>query len=143
MSKLPVLKPKEIVKMLAANPSDARLYFKLGYLFANEIKVNKVSADLAIANFTKAALLDPKVENGGAFNNLGNIYFTLGDRKSAKENYIKAISINPSLIDARLNLGIAYYYEGKLKESSAEFEKALELDPKNSSAIYMLKKMRE
>ncbi|PIU83163.1 MAG: hypothetical protein COS68_05295, partial [Elusimicrobia bacterium CG06_land_8_20_14_3_00_38_11] len=134
---------KEIEKMLAANPSDARLYFKLGYLFANEIKVNKVSADLAIANFTKAALLDPKVENGGAFNNLGNIYFTLGDRKSAKENYIKAISINPSLIDARLNLGIAYYYEGKLKESSAEFEKALELDPKNSSAIYMLKKMRE
>ncbi|PJA79881.1 MAG: hypothetical protein CO148_05720, partial [Nitrospirae bacterium CG_4_9_14_3_um_filter_41_27] len=74
----------------------------MGYLFANEIKVNKVSADLAIANFTKAALLDPKVENGGAFNNLGNIYFTLGDRKSAKENYIKAISINPSLIDARL-----------------------------------------
>lgn len=134
---------KEIVKMIAANPSDARLYFKLGYLFANEIKVNKASAGLAIANFTKAALLDPKVENGGAFNNLGNIYFTLGDKKSAKENYIKAISINPSLIDARLNLGIAYYYEGKLKESSEEFEKVLELDPKNSSAVYMLKKMRE
>ncbi|PKM92870.1 MAG: hypothetical protein CVU80_01070 [Elusimicrobia bacterium HGW-Elusimicrobia-4] len=134
---------KEIEKMIASNPSDARLYFKLGYLFANEIKVNKSAAPSAIANFTKAALLDPKVENGGAFNNLGNIYFTLGDRKSAKENYIKAISINPSLIDARLNLGIAYYYEGKLKESSAEFEKVLELDPKNSSAIYMLKKMRE
>ncbi|MBI5574274.1 MAG: O-antigen ligase family protein [Elusimicrobia bacterium] len=134
---------KEILKMLAANPSDARLYFKLGYLFASEIKVNKTSANLAIENFTKAALLDPKVENGGAFNNIGNIYFTLGDRKSAKENYIKAININPSLIDARLNLGIAYYYEGKLKESSEEFEKVLELDPKNSSAIYMLKKMRE
>ena len=134
---------KEIVKMIASNPNDARLYFKLGYLFANEIKVNSAAAALAIANFTKASLLDPKVENGGAFNNLGNIYFTLGDRKSAKENYIKAININPSLIDARLNLGIAYYYEGKLKESSEEFEKVLELDPKNSSAIYMLKKMRE
>lgn len=134
---------KEIVKMIASNPNDARLYFKLGYLFANEIKVNKSAVSQAIANFTKAVSLDPKVENGGAFNNLGNIYFTLGDRKKAKENYIKAININPSLIDARLNLGIAYYYEGKLKESSAEFEKVLELDPKNSSAIYMLKKMRE
>jgi len=134
---------KEIVKMIASNPNDARLYFKLGYLFANEIKVNKSAANLAIVNFTKAALLDPKVENGGAFNNLGNIYFTLGDRKSAKENYIKAINVNPLLVDAHLNLGIAYYYEGKLKESSAEFEKVLELDPKNSSAIYMMKKMRE
>ncbi|HAX61971.1 MAG TPA: hypothetical protein DCX95_05390 [Elusimicrobia bacterium] len=137
------LQKKELERLIASNPNDARLYFKLGYLFANEIKVNKDSANFAIENFTKAAILDPKVENGGAFNNLGNIYFTLGDRRRAKENYIKAIGINPSLIDARLNLGIAYYYEGKLKESSSEFEKVLELDPKNSTAVYMLKKMRE
>ncbi|MEW6557669.1 MAG: O-antigen ligase family protein [Elusimicrobiota bacterium] len=132
-----------IHKMLATNPADARLYFKLGYLWANEIKTNRESAKLAIENFTKAAQLDPAVEHGGAFNNLGNIYFTLGDRTKAKENYIKAISINPKLIDAHLNLGIAYYYEGKLNESAVEFETVLKLDPKNASAIYMLKKMRE
>jgi O-antigen ligase/cytochrome c-type biogenesis protein CcmH/NrfG len=134
---------KEIQKMLASNPGDARLYFKLGYLWANEIKVNKNAVTPAIENFEKAAQLDPNVENGGAFNNLGNIYFTLNNRQLAKENYIKAINVNPSLIDSRLNLGIAYYYEGKLKESSEQFEKVLELDPKNSSALYMLKRMRE
>lgn len=135
---------KDIVhKMIASNPDDARLYFKLGYIWANEIKTNNNAAEKAIEYFTRSVQIDPTVEKGGAFNNLGNIYFTLGNRGLAKENYIKAININSNLTDAHLNLGIAYYYEGKLKESSIEFEKVLKIDPKNSSAVYMLKKMRE
>lgn len=141
---------KMIENMIAANPSDARLYFKLGYVWANEIKpnknagqVNRVAVQKAIENFSRATQISPSVENGGAYNNLGNIYFTLNDRAKAKENYIKAININPALIDAHLNLGLAYYYEGELKKSAVEFEEVLKLDSKNSSAMYMLKKMRE
>ncbi|MBN1384918.1 MAG: tetratricopeptide repeat protein [Elusimicrobia bacterium] len=142
---------KEIIeKMIAATPSDARLYFKLGYIWANEIKpnkgssqINRVAVQKAVENFSRAVQINPAVENGGAYNNLGNIYFTINNRAKAKENYIKAIEINPELIDAHLNLGLAYYYEGKLQKSAVEFESVLKLDPKNSSAIYMLKKMRE
>ncbi|MDD5687787.1 MAG: O-antigen ligase family protein [Elusimicrobia bacterium] len=133
----------EILKLIASNPADARLYFKLGYIWANEIKVNKSAIPKAIESFLRATQIDPYVENGGAFNNLGNIYFTLGDRSKAKENYIKAINVNPKLIDAHINLGIVYYYEGRLKESTIEFENVLAIDSKNSSAIFMLKKMRE
>lgn len=141
---------KMIENMIAANPSDARLYFKLGYVWANEIKPNKNDGRIsrgavqkAVENFSRAAQISPSVENGGAYNNLGNIYFTINDRAKARENYIKAININPGLIDAHLNLGLAYYYEGELKKSAVEFESVLKLDSKNSSAIYMLKKMRE
>ncbi|OGS34886.1 MAG: hypothetical protein A2474_07860 [Elusimicrobia bacterium RIFOXYC2_FULL_34_12] len=134
---------KAIQSMINSNPTDARLYFKLGYLWANEIKENKEAIPKAIENFKKAAEIDPNIENGGAYNNLGNIFFTIGNRAMAKENYKKAININSNLIDAHLNLGITYYYEGKLKESVTEFEKVLKLDPKNLQAVYMLKKMRE
>ena len=129
--------------MIDSNPGDAQLYFKLGYLWANEIKTNKEAIQKAIEYFSKAADINPAIENGGAYNNLGNIYFTIGNRAMAKENYIRAINVNPKLIDAHLNLGIAYYYDGKLKESVAEFEKVLQLEPKNLQAVYMLKKMRE
>ncbi|OGS44844.1 MAG: hypothetical protein A2539_03705 [Elusimicrobia bacterium RIFOXYD2_FULL_34_15] len=134
---------KIVQKMIDSNPGDAQLYFKLGYLWANEIKTNKEAIQKAIEYFSKAADINPAIENGGAYNNLGNIYFTIGNRAMAKENYIRAINVNPKLIDAHLNLGIAYYYDGKLKESVAEFEKVLQLEPKNLQAVYMLKKMRE
>ncbi|MEM4368529.1 MAG: tetratricopeptide repeat protein, partial [Candidatus Anstonellales archaeon] len=74
--------------------------------------------------------------------NLGNIMFYI-DRKKAIEYYLKSIEINPRQVDARLNLGITYYLEGKLDLASEHFNEVLKIDPKNEKAIVYLKKMRE
>ncbi|MFN3551117.1 MAG: tetratricopeptide repeat protein, partial [Endomicrobiia bacterium] len=45
--------------------------------------------------------------------------------------------------DARVNLGIAYYYQGKINFAAEEFNKVLKIDPNNEKAIFYIKKMRE
>ena len=44
----------------------------------------------------------------------------------------RAAQIDPSYAAAHNNLGIAYEHEGELDKARAAYEKALELEPKNS-----------
>ena len=74
-------------------------------------------------------------------NNLGNIYFTTGQRSAAIYFWEKSLEIKPDQIDARFNLGYAYYMEGKLKEAAEHLKKVLEQDPKNAKARIVLEKM--
>ena len=77
----------------------------------------------------------------GAYNNLGNIYYTVGKQDSAVMYYREALKRNPSLVDAHFNLGYIYYHKGLLKEAVGEFKKVIELDPDNYKAKIMLEKM--
>ncbi|MDG5815912.1 tetratricopeptide repeat protein [Chitinispirillales bacterium ANBcel5] len=49
----------------------------------------------------------------------------------AIEEYKKALSINPELIDAYLGLGTIYEWQGKYKEAIKKYEEALSVDPQN------------
>jgi tetratricopeptide (TPR) repeat protein len=50
---------------------------------------------------------------------------------SAITNYTKAIKINPKLVKAYNNRGIAYIWKKQYDLAVADFNKAIELDPKN------------
>ncbi len=114
----------------------AKTYEKIAWVYAKEKNFIK-----AIENYEKAIAFNPF--EPGPYNNLGNIYFLMNDRKKAIDYYKKSVEVSPNQIDAHTNLGIVYYYEGMLKESAEQFNTVLKLDPKNEKAIVMLKKMRE
>jgi tetratricopeptide (TPR) repeat protein len=67
----------------------------------------------------------------------------LGKRTEAIDYYNNALAINPQLIDAHLNLGICYFYEGKLREAANHINQVIALDPHNPKALDLLKQMVE
>jgi O-antigen ligase len=126
----------EFEELAVKYPEKASIYEKLGWIYAKEKKWEP-----AIKNYEKAFGLNPALF--GPLNNLGNIYFLLNQRDKAIFYWTKSLKINPNQTDSRLNLAMAYYYNGQLKEASDELKKVLELDPKNEKAIVMLKQMVE
>jgi O-antigen ligase len=126
----------ELEQLVKEYPGEAKVYEKLGWIYAKEKNFRK-----AIENFERAVRLNPELF--GAYNNLGNIYFHLGNRAKSIEYYKKSLQINNNQVDSHLNLGITYYYEGRLKEAADEFNDVLKIDPENDRAIVMLKRMRE
>jgi tetratricopeptide (TPR) repeat protein len=83
----------------------------------------------AIAEFTKAIILDPKL--AVAYNNRGIAFYNLEKNVEAIADCTKAIELDPKLAAAYNNRGLAYL-DGlkKYPEAVADFTKAIELDPK-------------
>lgn len=140
----------DLENLVRQYPQQWKYWEKLGFALAKEIqrkepdgkKVNDLAiAEKAVAAYLKAYELNPSAE--GPPNNLGNIYYTINRRHEAIEWWKRAIQSNPDKIDARLNLGLAYYNEGKIKESAIQLEEVIKRDPKNEKAIVMLKRMVE
>ena len=121
---------------LAKEPGNGELAEQLGYLYARE-----KAWEPAIARFELAARAAPA--RPGPLNNLGNIYYSIGNFDKAIEYWEKSLAVQPDQLDAHLNLGKLYYERGRLKESAAHLEAALKLDPNNDKARIMLKKMVE
>ncbi|MBN2406799.1 MAG: tetratricopeptide repeat protein [Elusimicrobia bacterium] len=124
----------ELSGIIEKGTDNAMVYYKLGWVQAKDREFEE-----AIGSFERAVELDDRL--AGAYNNLGNIYFTLGERGKAANYYIKAININPNLTDAHFNLGYIFYHQGRLKEASAEFTIVLKQNPDNYKAKTMLEKM--
>ncbi len=126
----------ELLQLSNQHPTDARVYEKLAWVYAKQKMFGQ-----AIEAYRAALKIVP---TSSAFNNLGNIYFlSMGNKDLAIECYNNSLTINQNQIDARLNLGVAYYYKGKLKEAADQFKKVLELDPNNEKAIVYYKRMVE
>ena len=131
-------------------PERWQVWDKLGYAYAKEIEkkdaagnksIQPAMAERSVGAYLKAHKLNPKAE--GPPNNIGNIFYTLHRAHEAIEWWKEAVRINPERLDARLNLGIAYFYQGKIKESSAQMEEVLKRDPRNKTALVLLKRMVE
>lgn len=131
-------------------PDQWRYWEKLGYAYAKEIQsvdaggkkeIRSLAVQKALASYERAYQLNPSAE--GPANNLGNIYFTVNRRADAIAWWRKGIENNPEKIDARLNLGLCYFYEGRIKEAAEQFQEVLKREPNNEKAIVMLKRMVE
>jgi len=122
-------------KKLAENPADYDALYNLGWFYAKE-KNWRPAADA----FIKAAGIRP---SPGLWNNIGNIFFSTGNRPKAIEAYNNALALNPDMVDSHFNLGYTYFYEGRLKEAAACFREVLKRDPNNAKAIVMMEKMKE
>ncbi len=64
-----------------------------------------------------------------AFSGLGNSYWDAGDIKTATDNYLKAIKLNPQNLEAYNNLGMLYSSQKIYDEAIKCHEKALKINP--------------
>lgn len=98
---------------LADNPNDAEAYFQLGvsYSFLDSVA-------LAYENFSQAMALDPKkkkdAENNIQHNfakhyKLGQSAYKRDDFQAASEEFVLAVSADPTQAVGYYNLGVSYY----------------------------------
>ncbi len=131
-------------------PGEWKVWDKLGFAYAKIIEgkdfqgkkvVYPANAEKSVNAYMKAFQLNPAAE--GPPNNIGNIFYTMRKPAEAIEWWKRAVTINPEKIDARLNLSIAYYSLGRVKDASQQLEEVLKRDPQNKTALVMLKRMVE
>ena len=136
----------DLERLAKLHPYEPALLEKLAYFYSKEIKtkkkkINAVMAQNAITTYQQLIQVDPN--KVAAYNNLANVYYTIGQKESAIKTWKKAVREHPTFLDGHLNLGKVLYVDGKLKESAAHFETVLRLDPNNSEALIFLKRMVE
>lgn len=117
--------------VLAAKPKDIQARYLKGLIL-----VEKGKTDDAIAIFL--ALTEDSPDRPEPYNNLGFLYALQGQYDKAKTAMEMAIHIQPTYAMAHENLGDIY-----AKLASKEYERALQLDPNNSSPQNKLTTVRQ
>ena len=84
----------------------------------------KQDNEKAIATTLKALDDDPAF--GAAWDNLGQIYYSMGDREKALENFEKAVSFKANLPDSLYFLGVMAEENGDTAAAKLYFERARE-----------------
>jgi tetratricopeptide (TPR) repeat protein len=67
------------------------------------------------------------------WNKIAIAYHQLGDHKTAKQDYEKALKLDPNYAVARNNLGTIYHEQKSYRRAIREYKKALELEPTSAS----------
>tara|TARA_B100001057_G_C22804424_1_gene932764 strand:+ start:154 stop:1704 length:1551 start_codon:yes stop_codon:yes gene_type:complete len=94
--------------------------------------------DLKMAANAFVYIIGLDKKNTAAYNNLGNVFKTQKKFEEAKDNYSKALEINPTFINAIINLGNLYFELNDFKNATDHYLKAIEIDNKNALAHYNL-----
>ena len=76
--------------------------------------------------------------SGSSDINPGDAAFNKGDYSAAVVGYTESLQTNPTDLDLLFGRGRAYQELGKLLEAQADFEQALNLDPKNFQVLLSL-----
>ena len=85
--------------------------------------------NLAKTLFHKAIKINP--HNPSINNNLGNIFFELGEKEKAIKYYEKVIQLQPNHGDVYYNLGIIFNSLGKYQKAANYFQKTIQINPNN------------
>ena len=94
--------------------------------YINKFKVPEDDDSIYMVNLNKIQTL------GCFFNNLGNSYSEIGDTEQALLALERAVEINPSLAESRINLGNIYLKKERIEDAIYEYETALEINPSNA-----------
>ena len=156
-------------KALELNPEDADNHMYLGCLLENEgddsharghlekaVKINPLSHgaqanfgnhlsrhnehEAAIKHLQKA--LEIKKDDC-CYEWLGGSYAAIGNWKEAEHAFRKAIELNPLNASLLRNLGICLVNQGQLIEAKERIEDAIKIDPTDTIATTLLKKITE
>jgi tetratricopeptide (TPR) repeat protein len=106
------------------------------YLYANRgaAYARKGDLDHAIADFSEAIRLDPKLAAG--YHNRGNAYQAKSDFDRAIADFGEAIRLDPKAAAGYYNRGSAYQTKGDLDHAIADFDETIRLDPAFAAAYY-------
>ena len=114
------------------SPNKARPHNGLGLALSRTGRL-----DEAIVEFQRVLELDPK--HGGAYLNLGSIYFKQGKLEEAIQALQKSIVLSPRLSpEAYNNLGVIFLNQGKTEEALKAYQQSVNIRPLNDAALYNL-----
>lgn len=124
-------------RILAIEPNNAKIYYKLGVHYMNIDELNR-----AIEAYTKATQLNPN--DADSFYNLGYIFTVkVKDYHEALDYYSKSIKANPNQnYKAHYGKGYAYEMLGDVINAKKEYLKTLELLPVHQPAKEGLQRIR-
>ncbi|MGH7487587.1 MAG: tetratricopeptide repeat protein, partial [bacterium] len=74
--------------------------------------------------------------------NLGSLWMQRGRASEAMRLWEDALSRNPGLTTARINLAVAQYRSGQTAAAEASLQKALDYDPDQPTARQLLSAIR-
>ncbi|HTH98766.1 MAG TPA: sulfotransferase [Stellaceae bacterium] len=94
----------------------------------------------AIDYYHKVLVIDPN--HAIAYNNIGNVFYRLGDSARALPWFAKAIELAPLYAQAHANLGVALLEHGFVDKAVMAYERAIELDPANAQFYRLLAEAR-
>jgi tetratricopeptide (TPR) repeat protein len=96
--------------------------------YINKFKVPQDSSGggIYMKNLSKIQTL------GCLFNNLGNVYFDIGNYELALLALTRAVEINPTLSESRTNLGNIYLKKGQVEDAIYQYQAALEINPSDA-----------
>lgn len=101
----------------------AQVYFNRG-----TAHLNRAVYDLAIADFTTALRIDPKLSR--ALNNRGAAQLEKRQFDQALSDFESALKLNPKYALAFMNRGLLYYRKGENDLAIRDYNEAIRLDPK-------------
>jgi tetratricopeptide (TPR) repeat protein len=90
----------------------------------------------AIQKLEAILKLDPHV--GGAYNNLGVLYFQEQDYPQAAATFEKGLRYEPSMFSSLLLMGISYFQMHEYRRAQETLEKATALQPRNEQSLLYL-----
>jgi tetratricopeptide (TPR) repeat protein len=106
--------------------SEAMKTMVFAYLAMNRVE----AAEIMLAQLAKTMEGDAEL-----FDVAADLAMKAGDRVKAMALLEKAVSIEPSLVDAHIKLGYLYYDAGNYEKSASEFQAALLWDTVNVGAL--------
>jgi tetratricopeptide (TPR) repeat protein len=140
-------------QLLSTNPSDTRLYYQLGLLYAATDPLKALpflaqAAEIDPAHASDAKALHDKIRTANLFDQPAYIYLAsgrqlanLGEWVYAAQAFTRATQLNPEYSDAWAFLGEAYQQIAKQATGTVsnpglmDLQRALQLDPKSVLAI--------
>ncbi len=90
-------------------------------------------ADQALAHARAIGTSDPTV-----LDTLGSVHTLLGDQPAAVECYTRAVAARPDHVPFQINLANAHIFLGNQARAKAALDAALQLDPRNPQAHWLL-----
>lgn len=119
---------KLLKQALSVDPTFARAYFGLGYLYARFDM-----DDTAVRMYEMALRFDPR--HAESINNLAMMYLGAGNKDEAKSLLQKAVAIDPQNPDFHYNLGTMYLDEQKWGEAESELTQAANARPRDAGIL--------
>ena len=92
----------------------------------------------AIEKYEEILKIDPNL--GPAYNNLGALYFRMGDFSNATAVLERGLKVNPAMPSAVALLGISLYETGAYDKARTRLEAALKANPKDDNVELFLAK---
>jgi predicted CXXCH cytochrome family protein len=114
-------------RAVEADPQDARSWYELGLLQADQGRRTEAAAALR-----KAIGLDPDLD--GAYNSLGSVLAESGDGDGAEQAFRAALRVNPDLPEALINLATFLGTKGDLDQAAYYFDHGLRRKPSDAQA---------